>query len=103
MLSSCAIRAAVMFRRVVSRQFTGILFSAVVFLIFCGSARAQTPNLVHSKSLSGTNETGNNFQIQYGGSMGTGTLAGNLLTLRMTYPDGSTVSSIADNSRAPTR
>ena len=61
------------------------------------AARAQTPKLVHSKSLSTTGETGNGFKIQYGGAMGTGTLASNLLTLRMTYPHGSTVSSISDN------
>jgi hypothetical protein len=60
-------------------------------------ARAQTPKLVHSKSLSTTGEPGNNLKIQYGGSMGTGTLGSNLLTLRMTYPHGSTISSISDN------
>jgi hypothetical protein len=59
--------------------------------------QAQTPRLVYSKSLSATSEAGNNFKIVYGGSMGTGTLAGNLLTLRMTYPHGATLASISDN------
>jgi hypothetical protein len=61
------------------------------------AARAQTPKLVYSNSLSTAGQPGNNFKIQYGGSMGTGTLASNLLTLRMTYPQGSVVSSISDN------
>jgi len=61
------------------------------------AAHAQTPKLVYSNSLSTARETGNGFRIQYGGSMGTGTLASNLLTLRITYPHGSTVSSISDN------
>lgn len=71
---------------------------ALALLIFAPTvAHAQTPKLVYSKSLSATSESGNNFKIVYGGSMGTGTLAGNLLTLRMTYPHGSTLSSITDN------
>jgi hypothetical protein len=72
-------------------------FSSALFLMVSIPAHAQTSKLVYSKSLSTTSETGNNFKIQYGGSMGTGTLANNLLTLRMTYPHGSTVSSISDN------
>jgi|GEM_PF-3048087 len=68
-----------------------------LFLFVAASAHAQTPTLVHSKSLSTSGENGNNFKIVYGGSMGTGTLAGNLLTLRMTYPHGATLSSISDN------
>jgi len=72
-------------------------FSLTLALMVSIAAHAQTPRLVYSKSLSTTSETGNGFKIQYGGSMGTGTLASNLLTLRMTYPHGSTVSSISDN------
>jgi len=103
MLSFCQFRGLVMLCRVVSRQFIGILFSAVVFLLVCGSASAQTPTLVHSLSSASpsaagrASEPGNAFQIQFTGSMGTGTLAGNLLVLKITYPSGSTVSSIADN------
>jgi len=69
----------------------------IVILAFSVASFAQTPALVYSKSLSATNESGNNFKIQYGGSMGTGTLANNLLVLTMTYPAGATVSSIVDN------
>jgi len=66
--------------------------------IFSVGALAQTPALVYSKSLSALQYAyGNDFRIQYGGSMGTGTLASNLLVLSITYPHGSTVSSIADN------
>ena len=72
-------------------------FSSTLVLMLSIAVHAQTPKLVHSKSLSTTLESGNGFKIQYGGSMGTGTLANNLLTLRMTYPHGSTVSSISDN------
>jgi|SRR5580704_1596034 hypothetical protein len=72
-------------------------FILTLCLMVSIAARAQTPKLVHSKSLSTTGEPGNNLKIQYGGSMGTGTLASNLLTLRMTYPHGSTISSISDN------
>src|SRR5580704_18607646 len=72
-------------------------FILTLCLMVSIAARAQTPKLVHSKSLSTTGEPGNNLKIQYGGSMGTGTLASNLLTLRITYPHGSTVSSISDN------
>jgi hypothetical protein len=71
--------------------------ASTAILAAASLAQAQTPTLVHSKSLSTTGQNGNNFQLIYGGSMGTGTLAGNLLTLRMTYPHGSTVSSITDN------
>jgi uncharacterized repeat protein (TIGR01451 family) len=103
MLSLCEIRAVVMPCRVVPRRFIGILFSAVVSLLVCGSVSAQTPTLVHSLSSASpsaagrASEPGNAFQIQFTGSMGTGTLAGNLLVLKITYPSGSTVSSIADN------
>ena len=65
--------------------------------VFPVVALAQTPTLVYSNSLAAPGETGNGFRIQYGGAMGTGTLSGNLLTLRMTYPHGATVSSIADS------
>ena len=58
---------------------------------------ASTPALVYANNLAAPGEPGNNFKIQYGGSMGTGTLADNLLTLRMTYPHGSTLASITDN------
>ena len=66
-------------------------------LLAVSSLQAQTPKLVHSRSLAAPGETGNGFRIQYGGSMGTGTLGNNLLTLRMTYSHGATVSSIVDN------
>jgi hypothetical protein len=69
----------------------------LVFLVFSFPAFAQIPKLVHSKSLSASGESGNGFRIQYGGSIGTGSLGGNLLTLRITAPHGSTVSSILDN------
>jgi hypothetical protein len=72
-------------------------FSSTLVLMVSIAAHAQTPRLVYSKSFSTTLESGNDFKIQYGGSMGTGTLANNLLTLRMTYPHGSTISSISDN------
>jgi hypothetical protein len=67
--------------------------------IFSALALAQTPELVHSNNLSALiNATGaNNFLFQYGGSMGTGTLGGNLLVFSITYPHGSTLSSIVDN------
>jgi hypothetical protein len=67
--------------------------------VFSALALAQTPKLVHSNNLSALiNATGaNNLRIQYGGSMGTGTLGGNLLVLSITYPHGSTLSSIVDN------
>lgn len=67
------------------------------FLMVSVVAHAQTPKLVHSRSLSTARETGNNFRIQYGGPVGTGTLGSNLLTLRITYPHGSSVSAISDN------
>ncbi len=72
-------------------------FSLTLIFLVSVTTHAQTPNLVFSKSLSATHEAGNNFKIQYGGSMGTGTLANNLLTLRMTYPHGATISSLSDN------
>jgi hypothetical protein len=73
-------------------------FLAPAIILFATAlAQAQTPKLVHSKNLSAAGENGNNFKINYGGSMGTGSLAGNLLTLRMTYPHGATLSSITDN------
>ena len=59
--------------------------------------QAQTPRLVYSNSLAGTGQPGNNFKIVYGGAMGTGSLANNLITIRITSPSGSTVSSISDN------
>jgi len=68
----------------------------IVLLSFSGISLAQ-PALVHSRSLAAPGESGNGFKILYGGSMGTGTLAGNLLTVRMTYAHGLTVSSIQDN------
>jgi hypothetical protein len=71
--------------------------ASIAILLSTSLARAQTPKLVYSKNLSATGESANNFKIVYGGSMGTGTLTGNLLTLRMTYPHGSTISSITDN------
>ncbi|MGC1583896.1 MAG: hypothetical protein WA766_20610 [Candidatus Acidiferrales bacterium] len=65
-------------------------------LLILSVASAQTPQLVYYNYLAAPHESGNGFRVQYGGSMGTGTLAGNLLTLRMTYPHGATISSIAD-------
>src|SRR5690348_18448671 len=73
------------------------LLAPTLVLFAVAGVYAQTPKLVHSKSLSTSGENGNNFKIIYGGAMGTGTLAGNLLTLRMTYPHGESVSSISDN------
>lgn len=60
-------------------------------------SRAQSPKLVYSNSLSGATQSGNGFQIKYGGAMGTGSLANNLLTVRVTAPHGSTISSVTDN------
>jgi hypothetical protein len=62
----------------------------------------STPTLVHSLSDAAANagiatQAGNAFNIEFTGSMGTGTLAGNLLVLKITYPSGSTVSSVTDN------
>ena len=68
-----------------------------ILLSFSAYSQAQSPALVHSRSLAAPGEAGNGFKIRYGGSMGTGSLAGNLMTLRMTAPHGSTVSSITDN------
>ena len=73
------------------------LVGLTVFSSFLTPARAQTPNLVYSDSLAAPGESGNGFKIQYGGAMGTGSLAGNLITLRITAPHGATISSIADN------
>jgi len=72
-----------------------LFFPSTLFFMVSFPAHSQT--LVHSRSLSAPHESGNAFQITYGGSMGTGTLANNLLALRLTYPHGSTVSSIVDN------
>ena len=73
------------------------LVGLTVFSFFLTPARAQTPALVYSNSLAAPGESGNGFRIQYGGAMGTGSLAGNLVTLRITAPHGSTISSITDN------
>src|SRR5713101_1143 len=80
------------------------IFRALRLLVFAGlavlcatSAQAQTPALVYSNSLAAAGESGNGFKIQYGGAMGTGSLTGNLITVRITAPHGSTVSSITDN------
>jgi len=70
----------------------GLALSCAVSL-----AQAQTPKLVYSNSLAGSGESGNGFKIQYGGAMGTGSLTGNLITVRITAPHGSTVSSVIDN------
>ena len=78
-----------------SIKWAAILISQI--FVFPVVALAQTPTLVYSNSLAAPGESGNGFRIQYGGAMGTGTLPGNLLTLRMTYPHGATVSSIADS------
>jgi hypothetical protein len=81
----------------ISRVFLLFALYALPFFPFAFSAQAQTPKLVYSKSLAAPGESGNGFKITYGGSMGTGTLANNLLTIRITSPHGSTVSSIVDN------
>jgi hypothetical protein len=72
---------------------------AIVAQIFVSyaPALAQTPTLVYSDSLAAPGESGNGFRIQYGGAMGTGSLTGNLITVRITAPHGSTISSITDN------
>ncbi len=81
----------------ISRVFLLLVLSALPFFPFAFSARAQAPKLVYSKSLAAPGEPGNGFKITYGGSIGTGTLANNLLTIRLTSPHGSTLSSIVDN------
>jgi hypothetical protein len=69
-----------------------------LMIFFAGlPVQAQTPRLVYSDSLAAPGQPGNNFKIQYGGAMGTGSLANNLITLRITSPNGSTISSISDN------
>ncbi len=71
-----------------------------MLLIILASLSAYTqasPALVHSRSLASPGEAGNAFKIRYGGPMGSGSLAGNLMTLRITAPHGSTISSITDN------
>jgi hypothetical protein len=75
------------------------LLILIGFILSCAVslAQAQTPTLIYSDSLAAPGESGNGFKIQYGGAMGTGSLAGNLVTLRITAPHGSTVSSIGDN------
>lgn len=78
------------------RRICFALFAPTIFF-FASSAQAQTPKLVYSDSSTASSESGNGFKIVYGGSMGTGSLAGNLITLRMTAPHGSTISSIVDN------
>jgi len=70
---------------------------ALTILSHTFSAQAQTPQLVFSESLAASSEPGNGFKFVYGGSMGTGTLAQNLLTLRITAPHGAVISSITDN------
>jgi hypothetical protein len=69
----------------------------IILLSFSAYSQAQSPALVSSLSLAAPGEAGNGFKIQYGGSMGSGSLAGNLMTLRLTAPHGSTISSITDN------
>ena len=80
----------------ISRVLPLLIFAGLA-LLCAASGEAQTPALVYSNSLAAPGEPGNGFRIQYGGSMGTGSLAGNLVTLRITAPHGSTVSSITDN------
>jgi hypothetical protein len=71
---------------------------AILLILLSFSAYSQAnPALVHSRSLTAPGESGNGFKIRYGGSMGSGSLAGNLMTLRITAPHGSTISSITDN------
>lgn len=84
-------------RRLLLRSLALTLFSTVSI-----ASHAQ-PTLVHSLSGASPSATGrenahgNDFRIQFSGSMGTGTLAGNLLVLKITYTSSDTVSSIADN------
>jgi hypothetical protein len=80
-----------------SMKMKCILISVGLVAAFSLRANAQTPKLVYSDSLASPGEPGNGFRIQYGGAMGNGSLAGNLVTLRITAPHGSTISSIADN------
>jgi hypothetical protein len=81
----------VKFLKVATIMVAQIILSVVAF------GQTPTPTLVHSDSLASTGEPGNGFRIQYGGAMGSGSLAGNLLTLRITSPHGSAVTSIIDN------
>lgn len=81
----------------ISRAFLLFALSGFTVFLLTYSAQAQTPNLVYSNSLAAPGEHGNDFKIQYGGAMGTGSLAHNLMTLRITAPHGSTISSITDN------
>jgi hypothetical protein len=82
----------------VNKSVTNCAAKLLVFLLsFSAYSQAQSPALVHSRSLAAPGQAGNGFKIQYGGSMGSGSLAGNLMTLRLTAPHGSTISSITDN------
>ena len=81
----------------ISRIFLLSALCALTIVSHTFSAQAQTPQLVFSDSLTASSEPGNGFKFVYGGSMGTGTLAQNLLTLRITAPHGSVISSITDN------
>ncbi len=73
-------------------------YAAILLIVLLSSySRGQSPALVHSLSLASPGQEGNGFKIQYSGSMGSGSLAGNLMTLRITAPHGSTISSITDN------
>lgn len=55
------------------------------------------PTLVSSFSSNNAGENINLPVITYGGLLGTGTLAGNLLELTMVYPHGSAITSVVDN------
>ena len=69
----------------------------ILLCLFALPVAAQTPQLVYSDSSAALgSDTGNAFKIIYGGSKGTGSLASNTLTLSMTAPHGSTISSIVD-------
>jgi trimeric autotransporter adhesin len=87
----------------ITAAFDGVTSNPPATLTVQPSSTA-TPMLVHSLSAAsmaaagdGAPQSGNAFKIEFTGSMGTGTLASNLLVLKITYPSGSTVSSIADN------
>jgi hypothetical protein len=69
-------------------------FSNIATAITLASA---IPMLVHSEYLSNARESGNDFNISYGGATGAGTLNGNLLALYVVFFHGSTVSLITDN------
>lgn len=81
----------------ISRLLLLFALPGVTIVLIPFSVQAQTPKLVYSDSLAAPGEAGNEFRIQYGGAMGTGSLANNLITLRVTAPHGSTISSITDN------